>query len=55
MTWKIIVFDPFRQAVFLVGGDKSGSWRTWYRTAIPLAEAAYVEHLRRLDGKDGDG
>ena len=51
MTWKIIVFDPFRQAVFLVGGDKSGSWRTWYRTAIPLAEAAYVEHLRIEKGQ----
>jgi hypothetical protein len=37
-------------AVFLVGGDKSGKWSDWYRTAIPRAEDAYTEHLR-IEGK----
>ena len=34
-------------AVFLVGGDKSGKWLDWYKTAIPRAEDAYAEHLRK--------
>src|SRR5688572_4705908 len=44
----LFVFDPQRQAVILVGGDKAGHWRGWYRTAIPLAETAYADHLRRI-------
>src|SRR5262249_13753123 len=32
----LFVFDSRRQAVILVGGDKAGNWRGWYRTAIPL-------------------
>jgi hypothetical protein len=27
----LFLFDPDRQAVILVGGDKSGRWRSWYR------------------------
>jgi hypothetical protein len=50
----LFVFDPIRQAVLLVGGDKAGSWQAWYRTAIPEAEAAYAGHLRRLKEKGGD-
>jgi hypothetical protein len=50
----LFVFDPVRQAVLLVGGDKSGNWQRWYRTAIPAAELAYAEHVRRLQEKDGD-
>ncbi|MCX3059146.1 type II toxin-antitoxin system RelE/ParE family toxin [Streptomyces beihaiensis] len=38
----LFVFDdPERNAVILVGGDKSGNWSGWYRTAIKEAEAAY--------------
>ena len=51
----LFIFDPFRQAVILVGGDKAGNWQGWYRSAIPRAEAAYAEHLRRLREKDGGG
>ena len=50
----LFVFDPFRQAVLLVGGDKSADWRGWYRTAIPQAETAYAEHLRRVREKEGE-
>lgn len=46
----LFVFDPQRRAVFLVGGDKSGNWSDWYKTAIPRAEGAYAEHLR-IEGK----
>lgn len=47
----LFVFDPQRHAVILVGGDKSGNWRGWYRTAIPLAEGSYADHLKRLAEK----
>jgi hypothetical protein len=29
----------------LVAGNKAGDWTRWYRTAIPLAEAAYDRWL----------
>jgi hypothetical protein len=31
----LFVFDPDRQAVILVGGDKAGNWSGWYRVAVP--------------------
>ncbi|MEU1186185.1 type II toxin-antitoxin system RelE/ParE family toxin [Streptomyces sp. NPDC005859] len=49
----LFVFDPDRQAVILVGGDKAGNWSGWYRVAVPHAEQAYAEHLKRIDGEDG--
>ncbi len=33
----LFAFDPKRQAVLLVGGDKSGRWKAWYTQAIPLS------------------
>ena len=44
----IFAFDPEREAIFLVAGDKSGSWEGWYREAIPLADKRYGEHLADL-------
>lgn len=41
----IFAFDPVREAVFLVAGDKSGRWQSWYHSAIPLAYARFAEHL----------
>lgn len=46
----LFIFDPRRRAVLLIGGDKSGQWNQWYRTAIPAADAlyrAYLEGLRK--------
>ncbi|MGY4102965.1 type II toxin-antitoxin system RelE/ParE family toxin [Nocardia sp. R16R-3T] len=37
----LFVFDPTREAIVLVAGDKSGQWNRWYRDAIPLAEQRY--------------
>lgn len=42
----LFIFDPRRQAVLLVAGDKSGEWRTWYRRAVPLAERRYEQYLK---------
>lgn len=41
----LFVFDPWRSAILLIGGDKSGNWRQWYVTAIPVAEQLYAEYL----------
>ncbi len=42
----LFVFDPWRSAILLVGGDKSGRWKQWYVTAIPEAERLYEEYLQ---------
>src|SRR5215475_4207703 len=52
----LFVFDPHRQAVILVGGDKAGNWRGWYRTAVPRAETVYADHLARMaEQEEGQG
>lgn len=42
----LFIFDPSRNAVLLVAGDKSGRWQEWYAQAIPMAEAAYEAYLK---------
>jgi hypothetical protein len=42
----LFIFDPVRNAVLLVAGDKSGRWQEWYREAIPAAEAAYEAYAK---------
>ncbi len=44
----LFMFNPLRTAILLVGGDKTGSWRRWYRTAIPEADGLYDVHLQEL-------
>jgi hypothetical protein len=46
----LFVFDPARNAVLLVAGDKAGQWDRWYRQAIPLAEARYETYLKEKEG-----
>lgn len=41
----LFVFDPARQAVLLVVGDKAGAWTGWYRENIPLAERRFAAWL----------
>ena len=50
----LFAFDPAREAIILVAGDKSGRWESWYRTAIPLADERFTEHLIALkeDGRE---
>ncbi len=46
----LFVFDPRRQVILLLGGDKSGEWNEWYEWAVPLADDlydAYLDELRR--------
>ncbi|WP_067179555.1 type II toxin-antitoxin system RelE/ParE family toxin [Microtetraspora niveoalba] len=44
----IFAFDPAREAIFLVAGDKAGNWDGWYRAAIPLADERFEAHLISL-------
>lgn len=48
----LFVFDPRRTAILLLGGDKTGQWEEWYRTAIPEADRLYDEYLAEL-GAEG--
>jgi hypothetical protein len=41
----LFIFDPVRNAVLLIAGDKSGQWKELYAEAIPAAEAAYEAYL----------
>ena len=41
----LFAFDPKRQAVLLLGGDKTGRWNAWYAKAIPLADDLFDEYL----------
>ncbi len=48
----IFAFDPWRSAILLTGGDKSGDWHGWYRRAIPHAEELYAEYLKEREAED---
>jgi hypothetical protein len=44
----LFAFDPWREAILLVAGDKAGNWEGWYRVAIPLADDRFSQHLAEL-------
>ncbi|HEY9558217.1 MAG TPA: type II toxin-antitoxin system RelE/ParE family toxin [Acidimicrobiales bacterium] len=44
----LFLFDPRRQAILLLGGDKSGAWNDWYEWAIPAADDLYDAYLDEL-------
>src|SRR5579863_1395533 len=48
----LFAFDPRREAIFLVSGDKAGNWEGWYRAAIPLADERFAQHLAELAGEE---
>lgn len=45
----LFCFDPWRSAILLIAGDKSGQWSRWYRDAIPQAEELYAEYLKERE------
>jgi hypothetical protein len=49
----VFVFDPWRSAILLVGGDKSGDWSGWYQRAIPRAEVLYAEYMKERETEEG--
>ena len=42
----LFAFDPWRDSILLVAGDKAGRWTQWYAEAIPLAEQRYERYLK---------
>jgi hypothetical protein len=37
-----------RQAILLVGGDKSNDWTGWYKVNIPIADERFDEHQDKI-------
>ena len=52
-VWRVsFAFDPKRQAILLVGGDKGGAdQRRFYRRLIALSDERYDSHLASLSTK----
>jgi len=50
-VWRVaFAFDPKRQAILLVAGDKSGgSEKRFYRQLIKKADARFDEHVARVE------
>jgi hypothetical protein len=44
----LFAFDLVREAILLVGGDKSDDWTGWYETNIPIADDRFDEHQAQL-------
>ncbi|MEI8149845.1 MAG: type II toxin-antitoxin system RelE/ParE family toxin [Actinomycetes bacterium] len=44
----LFAFDPNRQALVLVAGDKTNNWEKWYLKNIPLADKRLKAHLKKL-------
>lgn len=47
----LFCFDPRRTAIVLLGGDKAGDWRGWYKRNIPIADDLYDEYLAELEAE----
>ncbi|MGN5732208.1 type II toxin-antitoxin system RelE/ParE family toxin [Arthrobacter psychrochitiniphilus] len=47
----LFAFDPQRQAILLIAGDKAGNWSKWYKKNIPIADDLFDDHLKTLKGE----
>ncbi len=54
-VWRIaFAFDPQRQAILLVGGDKgSADQRRFYKRLIAQADGRFDDHLSTLNANEG--
>ena len=43
----LYAFDPLRNAILLIGGNKTGDGR-WYERFVPVADRLYDDHLDAL-------
>jgi hypothetical protein len=55
--WRFIfAFDPARQAIVLVGGNKQGQNQArFYRNLIKMADARFAAHVAGLKANDRSG
>jgi hypothetical protein len=53
-VWRVaFAFDPRRNAILLVAGDKSGvSEKAFYKRLIDKADRRYKEHLETLESRE---
>jgi hypothetical protein len=51
----LFVFDPWRSAILLVAGDKTGQWHRWYEGAIPQAEQLFALYLQERAKAEEEG
>jgi hypothetical protein len=53
-VWRVaFAFDPRRNAILLIAGDKSGVSETmFYKRLIDKADKRYKEHLETLETKE---
>jgi hypothetical protein len=56
-VWRVaFAFDPKRQAVLLVAGDKAGvTEKRFYKQLVRKADERFDEHLKRLEAENGGG
>jgi hypothetical protein len=56
-VWRVaFAFDPRRQAIVLVAGDKAGvSEARFYKRMIAKADKRFTAHLRRLSKSSREG
>lgn len=47
----LFAFDLEREAILLVGGDKSDNWKGWYGANIPIADDRFDDHQAELTTK----
>ena len=45
----LFAFDPARSALLLLGGDKAGNWKRWYKENIPIAEQLYLDYTTQAE------
>jgi len=48
----LFAFDPRREALLLLAGNKAGDKR-WYRKNIPRVEEIFARHLKELEADNG--
>jgi len=51
----LFAFDLEREAILLIGGDKSDDWSGWYEKNIPIADDRFDEHQAKLKAKRTGG
>jgi hypothetical protein len=50
----LFIFDPERNAILLLGGDKTARWEEWYRENVPVADGLYAEYLAECKRQKGE-
>ena len=45
----LFAFDPTRSALLLLGGDKAGNRKRWYKENILIAEQLYLDYITEAE------